>query len=128
MNKEFEVLVDKCAKRLAEGKKPHKATLNKMYQYPGTTAEYRMKRLDNVMLISVNNTSIAKPNCKPCLHVPCQVLVLGKRLVNQLITILNFYNMDKILKYDIREVIADYENERITDHELIDFLKEITAE
>ena len=46
MNKEFEILVDKCAKRLAEGKKPHKATLNKMYQYPGTTAEYRMKRLD----------------------------------------------------------------------------------
>jgi len=46
MNKEFEVLVDKCAKRLAEGKKPHKATLNKMYGYPGTTAEYRMKRLD----------------------------------------------------------------------------------
>ena len=46
MNKEFEVLVDKVAKRLAEGKKPHKATLNKMYSYPGTTAEYRMKRLD----------------------------------------------------------------------------------
>jgi len=46
MNKEFEVLVDKCAKRLAEGKKPHKVTLNKMYGYPGTTAEYRMKRLD----------------------------------------------------------------------------------
>ena len=46
MNKEFEVLVDKCAKRLAEGKKPHKATLNKMYGYPGTTAEYRLKRLD----------------------------------------------------------------------------------
>ena len=46
MNKEFEVLVDKCAKRIAEGKKPHKATLNKMYGYPGTTAEYRMKRLD----------------------------------------------------------------------------------
>ena len=43
---EFDVLVDKCAKRLAEGKKPHKATLNKMYQYPGTTPEYRMKRLD----------------------------------------------------------------------------------
>ncbi len=43
---EFEVMVDKCAKRLAEGKKPHKATLNKMYSYPGTTAEYRMKRLD----------------------------------------------------------------------------------
>ena len=46
MNKEFEMLVDKCAKRLAEGKKPHTKTLNKMYQYPGTTAEYRMKRLD----------------------------------------------------------------------------------
>ena len=46
MNKEFEMLVDKVAKRLAEGKKPHKATLNKMYQYPGTTAEYRMNRLD----------------------------------------------------------------------------------
>ena len=46
MNKEFEVLVDKVAKRLAEHKKPHKATLNKMYNYPGTTAEYRMKRLD----------------------------------------------------------------------------------
>ena len=43
---EFDVLVDKCAKRLAEGKKPHTKTLNKMYQYPGTTAEYRMKRLD----------------------------------------------------------------------------------
>ena len=36
--------------------------------------------------------------------------------------------MDKILKYDIREVIADYENDRITDHELIDFLKKIIAE
>ena len=35
--------------------------------------------------------------------------------------------MDKILRYDIREVIADYENGRITDVELIDFLKEITA-
>ena len=46
MNKEFEVLVDKCAKRLVENKKPHKVTLNKMYAYPGTTAEYRMKRLD----------------------------------------------------------------------------------
>ena len=46
MNKEFEMLVDKVAKRLAENKKPHKATLNKMYGYPGTTAEYRMKRLD----------------------------------------------------------------------------------
>ena len=46
MNKEFEMLVDKVAKRLAENKKPHRATLNKMYGYPGTTAEYRMKRLD----------------------------------------------------------------------------------
>ena len=46
MVKEFEILVDKVAKRLAEGKKPHTKTLNKMYQYPGTTAEYRMKRLD----------------------------------------------------------------------------------
>ena len=36
--------------------------------------------------------------------------------------------MDKILKMDIKNMIADYENERITDHELIDFLKEITAE
>ena len=43
---EFDVLVDKCAKRLAEGKKPHRVTLNKMHTYPGTTAEYRMKRLD----------------------------------------------------------------------------------
>ena len=43
---EFDVMVDKCAKRLAEGKKPHKATLNKMYNYPGTTAEYRMAKLD----------------------------------------------------------------------------------
>ena len=46
MTNEFEVLVDKVAKRLAEHKKPHRATLNKMYNYPGTTAEYRMKRLD----------------------------------------------------------------------------------
>ena len=46
MNKEFEMLVDKCAKRLAEHKKPHRATLNKMHTYPGTTPEYRMKRLD----------------------------------------------------------------------------------
>ena len=46
MNNEFEMLVDKVAKRLAENKKPHKTTLNKMYSYPGTTAEYRMKRLD----------------------------------------------------------------------------------
>jgi len=35
--------------------------------------------------------------------------------------------MDKLLKLDIQNVIADYENGRITDHELIDFLKEITA-
>ena len=35
--------------------------------------------------------------------------------------------MDKILKYDIREMIADYENGRITDVELLDFLKEVTA-
>ncbi len=46
MNKEFEMLVDKVAKRLAEHKKPHRVTLNKMHTYPGTTAEYRMKRLD----------------------------------------------------------------------------------
>ncbi len=46
MNKEFEMLVDKVAKRLAEGKKPHKATLNKMYGYPGVKAEYRLKRMD----------------------------------------------------------------------------------
>ena len=36
--------------------------------------------------------------------------------------------MDAVLKLDIRNTIADYENGRITDHELIDFLKEITAE
>jgi len=35
--------------------------------------------------------------------------------------------MDKLLKLDIQNMIADYENNRITDHELIDFLKEITA-
>ena len=46
MVKEFEILVDKVAKRLAEGKKPHTKTLNKMYRYPGTTAKYSMKRLD----------------------------------------------------------------------------------
>ncbi len=45
MTKEFEMLVDKVAKRLAERKKPHKATLNKMYNYP-VPAEYRLKRLD----------------------------------------------------------------------------------
>ena len=36
--------------------------------------------------------------------------------------------MDKVLRLDIQNMIADYENDRITDHELIDFLKEITAE
>lgn len=36
--------------------------------------------------------------------------------------------MDKLLKLDIQNTIADYENGRITDNELIDFLKEITAE
>ena len=35
--------------------------------------------------------------------------------------------MDKVLRLDIQNMIADYENERITDVELIDFLKEITA-
>jgi len=35
--------------------------------------------------------------------------------------------MGKELKMDIRNTIADYENGRITDGELIDFLKEITA-
>ena len=43
---QFEMLVDKVAVRLARGMKPHKATLNKMYSYPGTTAEYRMVKLD----------------------------------------------------------------------------------
>ena len=36
--------------------------------------------------------------------------------------------MDKMLKLDIQNMIADYENERITDVELIDFLREVTAE
>ena len=36
--------------------------------------------------------------------------------------------MDKLLRFDIKNMIADYENGRCTDHELIDFLKEITAE
>ena len=35
--------------------------------------------------------------------------------------------MDVTLKLDIQNMIADYENEHITEHELIDFLKEITA-
>jgi len=36
--------------------------------------------------------------------------------------------MDSVLKLDIKNMVADYENGRITDHELIDYLKEITAE
>jgi len=36
--------------------------------------------------------------------------------------------MNKIEGLDIKNMVADYENSRITDHELIDFLKEITAE
>ena len=43
---QFEILVDKVAVRLAQRKKPHRATLNKMYNYPGITAETRMKMLD----------------------------------------------------------------------------------
>ncbi len=35
--------------------------------------------------------------------------------------------MDKVLRMDIQNMIADYENERITGNELIDYLKEITA-
>ena len=42
---QFEMLVDKVAVRLARGMKPHKATLNKMYNYP-VSAEYRMAKLD----------------------------------------------------------------------------------
>lgn len=42
---QFEMLVDKVAIRLARGMKPHKATLNKMYNYP-VSAEYRMAKLD----------------------------------------------------------------------------------
>ena len=42
---EFDVLVDKVAVRLAQGKKPHKVTLNKMYNYP-VSAERRLKQLD----------------------------------------------------------------------------------
>jgi hypothetical protein len=67
---EFEILIDKVAKRLAKNYRPHRATLNKLYTYP----------------------------------------------------------IDKVLKLDIQNTIADYENGRITDHELIDFLREITAE
>ena len=35
--------------------------------------------------------------------------------------------MDATIKLDIKNMIADYENDRITAHELIDFLKEITG-
>ena len=42
---EFDVLVDKVAKRLAENKKPYRTTLNKMYNYP-VSAQYRMAKLD----------------------------------------------------------------------------------
>ena len=42
---QFELLVDKVAVRLTRGMKPHKATLNRMYNYP-VSAEYRMAKLD----------------------------------------------------------------------------------
>jgi hypothetical protein len=35
---------------------------------------------------------------------------------------------ERLFKLDIRNMIADYENERITEHELLDYLKEITAD
>ena len=42
---EFEVLLDKVAKRLAKNYRPHRATLNKLYAYPIDPAfrEYRLK-------------------------------------------------------------------------------------
>jgi len=42
---EFEVLIDKVAKRLAKNYRPHRATLNKLYAYPIDPAfrEYRLK-------------------------------------------------------------------------------------
>ena len=45
MKNEFEVLVEKVAKRLAKNYKPHRATLNKLYAYPIDPAfrEYRLK-------------------------------------------------------------------------------------
>ena len=42
---EFEVLLEKVAKRLAKNYRPHRATLNKLYAYPIDPAfrEYRLK-------------------------------------------------------------------------------------
>ena len=42
---EFEVLIDKVAKRLAKNYRPHRATLNKLYAYPIDPAfrEHRLK-------------------------------------------------------------------------------------
>ena len=42
---EFEVLIEKVAKRLAKNYRPHRATLNKLYAYPIDPAfrEYRLK-------------------------------------------------------------------------------------
>ena len=41
---EFEVLLDKVALRLAKGMKPHRVTLNKLYNYPIDSA-FRYHRL-----------------------------------------------------------------------------------
>ena len=35
--------------------------------------------------------------------------------------------MDPLLRLDIRNVIADFENDRINAEEVLDFLREITA-
>ena len=42
---DFEVLLEKVAQRLAKNYKPHRATLNKLYDYPIDPAfrEYRLK-------------------------------------------------------------------------------------
>ena len=42
---EFEILIDKVAKRLAKNYRPHRATLNKLYAYPIDPAfrEHRLK-------------------------------------------------------------------------------------
>jgi hypothetical protein len=42
---EFEVLIEKVAKRLAKNYRPHRATLNKLYAYPIDPAfrEYRLR-------------------------------------------------------------------------------------
>ena len=42
---EFEVLIEKVAQRLAKNYRPHRATLNKLYDYPIDPAfrEYRLK-------------------------------------------------------------------------------------